>query len=212
MLRPLQKLWKYLVFRYAGRNVFVAGRERARKFYNLLGRVYGRLYEKGIYQYAEAVQRLADANIRDGETVLDVGCGAGAVSARAAERAAFLAGIDLSIGMIREARKKTANRPNCAFAVADCRHLPLRGQFDKIVSSFMMVLLDPGDQLKTIRGFRSLIKPEGEILFLTATESRAGRWLDRDGWMRLCAEGGFEVVSIEDFFDDYRIVRARPAA
>jgi demethylmenaquinone methyltransferase/2-methoxy-6-polyprenyl-1,4-benzoquinol methylase len=63
-------------------------------------------------QIDRAYDRLA-AHIRPGQRVLDVGCGTGALTVRAAERGAHVRGIDVSARMLDQARRH-AERCACA--------------------------------------------------------------------------------------------------
>ncbi|KAB2878077.1 MAG: methyltransferase domain-containing protein, partial [Albidovulum sp.] len=62
------------------------------------------------------------AAIRPGENVLDIGCGAGATTLAAAERAApggRVTGLDISETLLAIARHRAGGRPNVAFLEAD---------------------------------------------------------------------------------------------
>ncbi|HTG47030.1 MAG TPA: methyltransferase domain-containing protein [Actinomycetota bacterium] len=58
------------------------------------------------------------------DRLLDVGCGTGWASRTAADIAGSVVGIDLSPGMIAEARGLAAGVPSVGFAIADAEDLP----------------------------------------------------------------------------------------
>jgi SAM-dependent methyltransferase len=65
------------------------------------------------------------AGVRDGETVLDVGCGTGSLSATLARvtEASKIVGIDASSGFVEYARTQNAD-PRVTFEVGDAQALP----------------------------------------------------------------------------------------
>ena len=78
-----------------------------------------RTYDRFWARYVCRTQDLLDgaARIRPGERVLDVGCGTGTFAARLVARhpAQDATGVDVSAGMLAEARRKTAHAPNARF-------------------------------------------------------------------------------------------------
>jgi len=76
------------------------------------------------------------AGVRPGETVLDVGCGPGALTAAAAARGASVTGVDLAPGMVAEARRR---HPGLRFEEADAEALPFEdGSFDVALGAFLV--------------------------------------------------------------------------
>ncbi|HTX87246.1 MAG TPA: class I SAM-dependent methyltransferase [Candidatus Nanoarchaeia archaeon] len=84
-------------------------------------------------------------NIQAGETVLDIGCGNGAVAADLAAKAGKVAGIDIAEKNIKAAREKYS-LPNLEFVLGDClifdfSRLGIK-KFDKIILSNVLEHLD----------------------------------------------------------------------
>ncbi|MFB6454480.1 class I SAM-dependent methyltransferase [Chitinophaga sp. Hz27] len=71
-------------------------------------------------------------NPQPGESILDLGCGTGELTAQLAETGANVTGIDASPKMISSAK---AHFPNVNFAVADAASFDLHQQFDAIFSN-----------------------------------------------------------------------------
>ncbi|NIG53597.1 class I SAM-dependent methyltransferase [Chitinophaga sp. Cy-1792] len=71
-------------------------------------------------------------NPQPGESILDLGCGTGELTAQLAETGANVTGIDGSPKMISSAK---AHFPNVNFAVADATNFELHQQFDGIFSN-----------------------------------------------------------------------------
>lgn len=71
------KFWKTAVMRNAGKNVVSANRGMTRLFYNAMGRFYDLLYHRLIRGYVESAETLMNDLVREGDWVLDIGCGTG---------------------------------------------------------------------------------------------------------------------------------------
>lgn len=197
-----------MVFRYAGRNVCAANTDRSRAFYNLIGKFYDWLYADQILGYRQVVQHLVDQYVQPEESVLDVGCGTGLLLELVQEKAGYLVGIDISLGMLKQAGPKLQGSAGAHLIAADCRALPLRKTFDKIVSSFMLVILPYEDQKRVIASLASLLSDRGALVFLSAREDFSPEWLSKDCWRDVCSQAGLNRIQIVDLYDYYRIVIA----
>jgi trans-aconitate 2-methyltransferase len=105
-------------------------------------------------QAAMAQEVLGLLELKGAERILDVGCGQGKVSAEIAQRVAngSVLGIDPSHDMIRFARRHFV-QPNLQFEVADARRLPVRNEFDLVVSFNALHWIPEQDlALRSIRG------------------------------------------------------------
>jgi SAM-dependent methyltransferase len=106
-------------------------------------------------------------DVREGLSVLDVGCGAGYLLGKAAARAGLALGVDLDGDRLRSAREAIlyGKRPNygfVAFAVADGQHLPFAdASFDRIICTETLEhVLDPRLILEE---FARVLKPGGRL-------------------------------------------------
>ena len=116
---------------------------------------------------ADELVRLAAP--RPGDEILDVGCGAGAVTvrcARAVSPAGRVTALDLSEGMLRRTAAEAAARgfDNVITRRGDAVRPPLvPASFDTVLASLVLYLLpDPGTAL---RNWRDLLKPGGSLAF-----------------------------------------------
>jgi predicted TPR repeat methyltransferase len=106
--------------------------------------------------------------------VLDAGCGTGLCAALLRPYARSLHGIDLSPGMLAEARKKKAYHRLGLADITSPGTLPA-GPFDLIVSSDVLVYF--GDLAPVLANLAAILRPGGWlILTLERTESPSG-WL-----------------------------------
>ncbi|MFB3788067.1 MAG: class I SAM-dependent methyltransferase [bacterium] len=202
-----RRWWGKMVFRYAGRNWCAKSVSHSRKFYNVIGRFYDWIYTDQIQGYRQTADYLVEHYIAPGDFVMDLGCGTGLLLDLAKERAGRLIGVDISLGMIRQARSKLGSGPNLDFIVADCRALPLAVRFDKIVSSFMLVILEKPDRRRVIQNLYPMLKPGGMAVFFTAQDDLSPEWLTREEWQDYGRDAGFQCIDIEDRAEYFRIVR-----
>lgn len=118
--------------------------------------------------------RLAE-HIRPGDRVLDIGCGTGALSRRAARKGAHVKGIDLNSEMLEVARKRTVGEgleeriTYVELGVAELDQEPA-ATYDAAMSGLCFSELSPDEIRFTLKTLRSLLKPGG--LLLIADEVR----------------------------------------
>jgi SAM-dependent methyltransferase len=96
---------------------------------------------------------------RDGERILDLGCGTGQLAAEIAASGARVVGVDRSPEMIAEARKKF---PALQFEVSDARALPFQEEFDAVFSNAALHwILEAGP---VVAGISRSLKPGGRFV------------------------------------------------
>ncbi|MBE6183357.1 class I SAM-dependent methyltransferase [Heyndrickxia ginsengihumi] len=89
---------------------------------------------------------------KDGEIILDLGCGTGDLTHQISEAGAIVTGIDQSASMIEQARKKY---PSIFFQVEDVLHMQYEQQFDAVFSNAVLHWIQhPKQALQNI--YRSL--------------------------------------------------------
>lgn len=113
---------------------------------------------------------LAAAQIAPSHAVLDVGCGGGASTLRAAREAhegGHVLGVDVSVRLVAVARCRAAaaQARNVRFHSADAAGYPFeRGSFDRVLSQFGLEYLpDPEDALANLA---EALRPGGRLAFL----------------------------------------------
>src|SRR6201995_861379 len=116
---------------------------------------------------ADELVRLAAP--RPGDEILDVGCGAGAVTvrcARAVSPGGRVTAVDLSEGMLRRTAAESAARgfDNVITRRGDASHPAFDpGSFDTVLASLVLYLLP--DSGLALRSWRDLLKPGGTLGF-----------------------------------------------
>ena len=115
-------------------------------------------------QESMAQEQLSQLHLDGNESVLDVGCGDGKITAQIAGRVPHgsILGIDPSPAMITFATRHfgTIANPNLRFAVADVRHLTYKNQFDLVIS-FNALHWVPQQQ-EALRSIHAALKPNGK--------------------------------------------------
>jgi SAM-dependent methyltransferase len=114
------------------------------------------------------------AQIKAGEHVIDVGCGSGAISIAAAERAGTtgrVLGIDVSGPMLTRARQIAPPGLPVDFVLADATAYPFEpASFDLLVSRFgVMFFAEPAHSFANLR---RALKPTGRLVFACWREPR----------------------------------------
>ena len=108
------------------------------------------------------------ASVPDGATIMEVGSGTGNFLALFADRAARLIGVDLTDGMLIEARRRF---PEMELVLADGAALPFRSRSIDYVTS-AQALHHIRDPLPVVKEMRRVVSEDGHVLILdqVATE------------------------------------------
>jgi trans-aconitate methyltransferase len=117
-------------------------------------------------QQTWARELIAKLHLHGDESVLDVGCGDGKVTAEIAKAVSqgVVTGVDASEEMITFARRAFPERknPNLEFRVMDARKIEIARPFDLIFSNAALHWVD--DHEKFLRGAASVLKPGGRLV------------------------------------------------
>jgi ubiquinone/menaquinone biosynthesis C-methylase UbiE len=120
-------------------------------------------------------RRLAEM-LRPGLTVVDVGCGTGAITRGMAEVVlpnGRVVGIDANARLIEEARRAHGDVPGLSFEVCDIYRLPYHDWFDVVTAARMLQWL--ANPLEALQKMAAAVKPGGVILILDYNHEKI-RW------------------------------------
>lgn len=96
---------------------------------------------------------------REGERILDVGCGTGDLAYQIHQAGATVCGIDSSAAMIKHARLKY---PALTFQAIDAREMAFANQFDAVFSNAALHWMQPPDIV--LKNIWSSLKPGGRFI------------------------------------------------
>jgi len=118
-------------------------------------------------QFQWAQELIPKLKLRGNETLLDIGCGDGKITAELARRLpeGRVVGVDSSKEMIQLARRNFPAEPhlNLSFQVMDARRLTFNGEFDIAFSNAALHWIV--DQLNVLNSVKRSLKPHGRLLF-----------------------------------------------
>jgi arsenite methyltransferase len=159
--------------------------ERLRQEFNQWAE-QGRGEEMEHHHISITEQTLAMMDLKPGERVLDLGCGAGwatrlmAKSVAGGERPGQVIGLDVSDEMIRRARANSKDHDNVMFVVGSAQQIPWdENFFDKVLSveSFYYY----ADQERALAGLFRVMAPLGKLFILInlyKDNAYSLRWVD----------------------------------
>lgn len=169
---------------------------------------------------SEIGNRLAQWGLlRSDATVLDIGCGIGRIERALALQVGAIIGIDVSSGMIEEARRRCRDLANVAFAQCNGRDLARyhENAFDLVlaIDSFpYLYVADPEIVARHLQDCARVLRPNGTVVILNFSY-RGNEEADRRDIERLAAANGFLIrrAGTRDFtlWDGLTFLLTRPA-
>jgi SAM-dependent methyltransferase len=170
-----------------------------------------RFYEDHAAAYAAATLRLSMADelsdfaerLQPGDTLVDLGCGAGRDLKEFAKRGLRAVGLDISLPLAQIAR----DHSGCTVSVGDLRALPFEtARFSAAWASASLLHFDRAGVAQALAEVRRVLHPHG--LLFTSVRQGVGSGADPEGrwfayyslpeWRALLQEAGFEVLQAQD--------------
>lgn len=117
---------------------------------------------------------LSHANIAPTDNVLDIGCGAGALSLMAAKEAKSVVGADISAPLIDLAAQRASGHDNVQFTLADAAELNLEAKSDVVISRFGVMFFN--DPVKAFANIKRQVKRNGRMVFACWQSPQKNMW------------------------------------
>ena len=133
-------------------------------------------YDRQLAPFTEAL--LEQVRLPPHRSVLDVGCGCGALTLAAARFADSVIGIDISTPLTEVASQRacTSRIDNVDFVVADAQTYAFSpGTFDLVVSQFGLMFFD--DPIEAFSNVRRSLAPGGRLAFISWQGLSENEWL-----------------------------------
>ena len=139
-------------------------------WYPIVYHIYGGINIPSIKETVEKMTEMTDAR---GGIVLDVACGTGIYTRSIAKRAAKVYGIDISQGMLEQARKLAEKEGlnNIVLSRAEVEKLPFTDRFFDAACCAGALHLFP-DTVKALREVARVLKPDSPLAVMTFTRRR----------------------------------------
>lgn len=152
---------------------------------------------------------IALAEIKEGDTVLEVACGTGRATTRIAERVGKngqVHALDLTPGMLRRAEQrlqKAGMSDRVHFTLGDARRLPFADEtFDAVFNAYMFDLIDLNEMQAIVDEFKRVLKPGGSIILVNMSKNRERKtmyeFFYERGWLSFVS-GSCRPVVMEPF-------------
>lgn len=130
-------------------------------------------YDRGIYILTlgklDKVYARLTSRIKKGQTILDLGCGTGALTLRAAQKGAKVKGIDINAQMLEIAQKQVIkknllqNINLCEMGVAELE-TEKSDSYDMVMSGLCFSELSEDELIFTLKEVKRILKPGGFLL------------------------------------------------
>ena len=133
-------------------------------------------YDRQLDPFTETL--LKHTQIGPTDRVLDIGCGCGVTTLRAAQSARAVLGVDISHPLVGIAtdRARAAALDNASFVVADAQTHPFgEGEFDVLISQFGLMFFD--DPVSAFENLHRSLVPGGRLGFVCWRGLEANEWL-----------------------------------
>jgi len=131
-------------------------------------------------QFQWAQELIPKLQLKGNETLIDIGCGNGKITAELARclPKGKVIGIDSNKEMIRLSQQDytTKNYPNLSFQIMDARNLTFQSEFDLAFSNAALHWII--DQKNVLQGVKQSLKSDGRLLFQMAGKGNAKEVMD----------------------------------
>ena len=150
------------------------------------------MYEERYAEEQEAKYHAALANVKPKGLILDVGCGTGLLFSHVASEAANVIGVDVSRGLLLQARERAKPLSNVDLVQADADHLPFKdNEFNEVFA--FTVLQNMPKPIETLVEIRRTAR-DGAVVTVTGLK----KTFSTEALRKLLRIAGLHVVSVKN--------------
>jgi ubiquinone/menaquinone biosynthesis C-methylase UbiE len=150
------------------------------------------MYDSRYAEEQEVKYKAALTIVNTAGSVLDVGCGTGLLFSHIAARAEVVVGVDVSVKLLLQARKRSKTYGNVHVVRADADHIPVKAESFAAVFAFT-VLQNMPKPAETLRELKRAAKRNGAIVV-----SGLKKAFPLEAFEALLRQAELRVVSLED--------------
>lgn len=151
---------------------------------------------------AEARACIALLELREGDRVLDLGCGFGRHAKALSQYGIKTVGVDFSPALLKRARELAGEGLRPDYVRASMHQLPFSEAFDAVISLYTSFgyFEDPAENRRTIEEASNSLVPGGRFLLDTASpvplfaRPEASKWAEA-GSLTICEESRFDIAT-----------------
>ncbi len=178
------------------------------RLFDSISSVYGMFFNFQVDYFSIIIDRISgEFDISKYESVLDVGCGTGALSNVLSQVGLRVTGIDPSSRMLRQARKRAENKDIEFLQITAEEKLPFPDRsFDIVISSYVAHGLEPQDRMNLYKEMKRVAKEyvilhdynKNRALLTTIIE-----WLEGGDYFNFIKVAKDELF---DIFDEVKVI------
>lgn len=169
--------------------------------FDTIAPIYGIFFDFQVRYYSRIIEKVrGDFDISNFSSILDLGCGTGALCKTLYEKGIEVKGVDVSKMMLKQARKKLNGLPIELININPGQSLPFEdNSFDLSITSYVAHGLKPEERLKLYKEMKRISKEA--VIIYDYNESRAPlttfiEWLERGDYFNFINVAEKEMLEI----------------
>ncbi len=194
-------------------------KNRSDYLFNLIAPLYGLFYKPQKKHYARIIEDISDKlDLTAFETVLDVGCGTGALCSVLNEKSLTVTGIDPAENMLNIARNKLENKAIRFIKANVVEGLPFESNsFDISLASYVAHGLQPEERRRMYAEMSRVSRVK--VIIYDYNQNRSlpitiAEWLEGGDYFRFIRYAKYEMENCEfelrDCFSEVEVINAGP--
>ncbi len=169
--------------------------------FDTIAPIYGIFFDFQVRYYSRIIEKVrGDFDISNFSSILDLGCGTGALCKTLYEKGIEVKGVDVSKMMLKQARKKLNGLPIELININPGESLPFEdNSFDLSITSYVAHGLKPDERVKLYKEMKRISKDA--VIIYDYNENRAPltsfiEWLERGDYFNFINVAEKEMLEI----------------